>query len=109
MDYDLGVFSGGGSVGHRHRSHDVRRLLYMCHSYLYAMQSSVSLHRNIAQIRVGRGLGPSMGRVGLGHKILRLGWVELGRVQCPQYLLNIQFIRKKPYYSTTIICNDKKS
>jgi len=28
------------------------------------------------------GSGLSMDRVGLGHKILRLEWVGLGRVQC---------------------------
>ena len=36
------------------------------------------------------------GRVGLGHKIFRLGWVVLRRVWCPKYLINILFTRKKP-------------
>ena len=29
-------------------------------------------------------------------KILRLGWIGLGRVQNQKYLINIQFTRKKP-------------
>jgi len=41
-----------------------------------------------------------MGRVhpwvGLGHKILRLGWVGFRRVQCQKCLINIQCTRKKP-------------
>jgi len=39
-----------------------------------------------------------MGRVGLGHKILRLRWVGLGRVtrvQCQKYVINMQSICKK--------------
>ena len=36
------------------------------------------------------------GRVGLSHKIIRLGWVGLSRVQCQKYLINIQFTCKKP-------------
>ena len=40
-----------------------------------------------------------MGRVGLGrvgswHKILRLRWVGLGRVQCQKYLINIRLTRR---------------
>jgi len=27
-------------------------------------------------------------RVGLGHKILHLGWIGLGRVHCQKYLVN---------------------
>ena len=50
---------------------------------------------------VGHESGPSRGRVvsgrfgRLGHKILRLGWVGLDRVQCQTYLINIQFTGKK--------------
>ena len=33
-----------------------------------------------------------VGSVGLGHKIIRLGWVGMGRVECQKYVINIQFI-----------------
>jgi len=41
--------------------------------------------------------------VGLGHKILRLGWVGLGRVHCQKYLINVQCTRKKPIIRRLII------
>ena len=45
-----------------------------------------------------------LGRVGLGQKILRPGWVRLGRVQYQ----NLHTMIQETNYSTTLIHNDKK-
>jgi len=36
--------------------------------------------RLTSSARVGHGSGPSMGRVGSGHKIVLFGWVGLGQL-----------------------------
>ena len=53
-----------------------------------------SVSRVPTSLWFGQGSGPSTGRVGLGHKILSLGWVGLGRVQCQKYPINMQFKRR---------------
>jgi len=54
----------------------------------------LSKHRNKSVTELDMGRVHSW--VGLGHKILRLGWVGLGRAQCQKYLINMQFTHKKP-------------
>ena len=70
-----------------------------CHNYHQQQQLSPDMH---SVTTVGHGSGPSMGRVGSGHKILRLGWVGFGRSQCQKYLINI-----RNWLFETRICNDK--
>ena len=65
----------------------------------------VAVADGVAQRWTLVGSGPSMGRVGLGRKILRLAWVGLDSVQCQKYLINIQFIYARN--SSTINSNDK--
>ena len=36
-----------------------------------------------------------MGRVSLGHEILRFGWVGLGRIQCQKYIINYLHARNR--------------
>jgi len=56
--------------------------------------SSPSAELDVGRIHPWVGLGRD-GLVGLGHKILRLGWVELGLVRCEKYIINIKLICKK--------------
>ena len=58
----------------------IRGNLYPCSSEL-----------NVGRVRPWVGSG----RVGLGHKILHLGWVGLLRVQSQIYLINIQCIHAR--------------
>jgi len=53
--------------------------MYKSVSYVVLTHAHAHIRRSS---RVGQGSGPSTGRVRFGHKILRLGWVWLGRVQC---------------------------
>jgi len=54
-------------------------IMYKSVSYVVLTHAHAHIRRSS---RVGQGSGPSTGRVRFGHKILRLGWVWLGRVQC---------------------------
>jgi len=100
MSYSLGIASaaysdrapryvGGGSHIHRKLS-DSLGLRPKCLSTVPLSSRYTLIKVKVkfkGQGRVGRGSGPSMGwvesgLVGLSHKILRLGWVGLRRVQC---------------------------
>ena len=73
---------------------------------LSILRSVKVISKLACQARVGHRSGPSIGRVGLGHKILLLEWVELGPVSkiSNKYTVYTQ----ETDYLTSIIHNDKK-
>ena len=89
MSRDRQVFVGGVSDGRLQRGDVITAIQHYDATRIAHRQAediiraagdtlSISVKRLVGQFKVGHRSGPSMGRlgrVGLGHKILRLGWV----------------------------------